>query len=145
MSDNLKSWPERIWLQAGYEGDTPEYPPHSTEDVTWCEHAQETGDIEYIRADTVACNNFAQPVAPVVDDREAFASHFNLDLNYEGGSGHNDQIWHKWQGWQARAALSPQPKALTDDEDLHCHLDNLRAMPHAQALEKLRALLEGAK
>lgn len=46
--DNLKSWPERIYLQHGAD-DLPDYKELS--DVCWCEDEIFDGDVEYVRAD----------------------------------------------------------------------------------------------
>lgn len=57
-NENIKTWPERIYLQ---HGDSPEvpvfhevYPGNGYSDgVTWCQDRIELVDVEYVRADTV--------------------------------------------------------------------------------------------
>lgn len=49
MSENLKTWPERVYLQHGADG-LPIYPGAGS-DVTWSEKTVANDDIEYIRSD----------------------------------------------------------------------------------------------
>lgn len=51
MTTELKTWPERIWLQHG-EDEVPAYPGPGSE-TTWCEDSINHNDIEYVRADIV--------------------------------------------------------------------------------------------
>ena len=60
MSDELKTWPERIWLQSGEM--EPEPYPGLGEYITWCDSKVDYGDVEYIRADLAA------PAAPAVQE-----------------------------------------------------------------------------
>lgn len=51
MSDELKTWPERIWLQHSEDGyPTPVYKV-GTNEVSWCEDKVYDCDVEYVRAD----------------------------------------------------------------------------------------------
>jgi len=58
-TDNVKTWPERIWLQHGCD-EVPNYAEtRGVEDgITWCEDNTAAEDIEYVRADLARC---AQP------------------------------------------------------------------------------------
>ncbi len=47
--DQIKTWPSVIYLQHGGAKDECEYP--GRDDVTWCDHAINESDIEYVRGD----------------------------------------------------------------------------------------------
>lgn len=53
MSDTLKTWPERIWLQHSDEGTDPVPDFGQCHDATWCHDHINDNDIEYVRADKV--------------------------------------------------------------------------------------------
>lgn len=55
MSDNLKTWPERIYMQNTDEGEPMIYSEAMRHEdaVTWCDVRQEQGDVEYVRADVM--------------------------------------------------------------------------------------------
>jgi integrase len=65
MNAELKSWPERIWLQHGFEY-LPEFEVayHTNTEITWCQDSVEEHNIEYVRAD------LAQPVSAGLTDAE---------------------------------------------------------------------------
>jgi hypothetical protein len=48
-TDEVKTWPERIWLQGNDTSETPAYP--GSEGVSWCEESVFGGDVEYVRLD----------------------------------------------------------------------------------------------
>lgn len=56
---NLKTWPEKIWLQAGDDdGEIEELPAYQEsqyigDGVTWCEDSVVKYEVQYIRADLV--------------------------------------------------------------------------------------------
>lgn len=55
-NDNLKTWPEKIWLQVHDEGKT--LPAYSLkegygDEITWCGDSVWSCEIKYIRADLV--------------------------------------------------------------------------------------------
>lgn len=52
MKENIKTWPEIIYLQHGCD-DPPAYEEvyKDLEEITWCQSNVEEGDIMYIRAD----------------------------------------------------------------------------------------------
>lgn len=52
--DNLKTWPERIWLQHGEE-EVPDFEARyvGIEDMTWCHDKMDGADVEYVRADRI--------------------------------------------------------------------------------------------
>lgn len=56
MSAELKTWPERIWLQHSEDGDIPNFSAvyGSRDEITWCQDKQFAGDVEYVRADRIA-------------------------------------------------------------------------------------------
>lgn len=55
--DNIKTWPEKIYLQGADEvdGDCDKYEDvyQFLEDITWCDDSINTHDIGYIRIDIV--------------------------------------------------------------------------------------------
>jgi hypothetical protein len=60
LTDAVKTWPERIWLQYGES--EPETYPGAGSEITWCEdNINGAGDVEYVRADLAK----AAPAAPV--------------------------------------------------------------------------------
>jgi hypothetical protein len=63
MNTELKSWPERIWLQHGFEY-LPEFEVayRTNDEITWCQDSVEEHNIEYVRAD------LAQPVSAGLPD-----------------------------------------------------------------------------
>jgi hypothetical protein len=53
-SENLKTWPERVYLNHTDEGPTPmtyDEAMRYEDAVTWCDMRQEEADVEYVRAD----------------------------------------------------------------------------------------------
>ncbi len=143
MSDNLKTWPEKIWLQAGFDGETQEFP--DGDEITWNCHEVENGDIEYHRFD------LAQPVTPAVPVAVVFTADW-------GGPDIKPLV--NWADlpigtnlYTARAAHSPQPKALTDGQLDTTILQITRVMTRhdmrvfdlPEARQVIRNLIEGAK
>lgn len=62
-NDELKTWPEHIYLQDGDASTPGDYP--GSEGVTWCEQDIGDYDVRYIRADLVAAPEVEQsPQAP---------------------------------------------------------------------------------
>lgn len=55
MTDNLKTWPERIWLQHGDDDGVPEFSGiwNSHGEIFWCKDSVEPHNVEYVRADLV--------------------------------------------------------------------------------------------
>ncbi len=76
---NLKTWPEKIWLQAGddYDGQLPAY--HDVRStgygVTWCEDSIDDHEVQYIRADLVE----AAIEAARAEERERWANLIVVD------------------------------------------------------------------
>jgi hypothetical protein len=62
---NLKTWPERIWLQHGDSPDVPNYADCT--DVSWCWQNIEGADVEYVRADLAASPQVRAEQAAVPD------------------------------------------------------------------------------
>jgi hypothetical protein len=91
-ADDLKTWPERIWLQAGE--DAPAHYPGMTEGVTWCEHAIHDNDVEYVRAHP-APQGQAVPVA-----------WRGFDLSLASTNAHDPQSFIDGANW-AKDRLAP--------------------------------------
>lgn len=55
MTDNLKTWPERIYLQHSEDNEAPNFADvfGVRDEITWCQDKQFDGDVEYVRADRV--------------------------------------------------------------------------------------------
>lgn len=51
--ENLKTWPKKIYLQAGDDYELSPYTNNLEGDVTWCADKIDSFDVEYIRADLV--------------------------------------------------------------------------------------------
>ncbi len=52
--DQIKTWPETIYLQVSDDGESvPSFSECSLEDVTWCSDSVVTTEVKYIRADLI--------------------------------------------------------------------------------------------
>ena len=132
MSDNLKTWPERIYLAYPFNDDDP-----PTSRATACTIGD---DIEYIRADLVKQLEHPCPLceghgtAPtwvekfsVVDERTLFEQAYReiasvgdhvFDRAPQDYSREyvNALVDRAWGAWQARAALSAQTAQVSEQE-----------------------------
>ena len=52
MTDAIKTWPEKIYLQSG-TGEELTFQDAIKVNITWCDERIEEHDVEYIRADLV--------------------------------------------------------------------------------------------
>jgi hypothetical protein len=89
VSDTMKTWPERIWLQSENEDGTGTCAYGGARDVTWCEDSISRFDVEYVRADVAHQPVLSRPDAgtgDVVEDEDQFIP-LCLDLMDAKGKG----------------------------------------------------------
>lgn len=56
MNEAIKTWPEKIYLQASNGDGGTANRGDAIGDVTWCEHSIDDGDVQYIRQDIFTKN-----------------------------------------------------------------------------------------
>lgn len=109
---NLKTWPERIYLQHGCD-DIPNHDEVNSDGaVTWCADNINELDIEYVRADLVALSSPAVPIMPVEaggNKDSAFWGWIEAELK----AGRDHHVFAAKAGFDAGRAL-PQPETETN-------------------------------
>lgn len=72
VMDNLKTWPERIWLQHGEEDAIPDFHEAYSGygEITWCQDSVDPHNVEYVRADLF--EQLQQRIAELEAERDGF-------------------------------------------------------------------------